>query len=129
MSRRSRAREVVLQVLYQDDLNPAHNLKTADDFIRHLAAASTGQSKEIVIASFNSFLEQAGLPLVEIATECKDNIVNIHLKQSRYFPLGSKGNREQQWTMPVCLRLGNADETSTSCLLLTEKEQVQMLQF
>ena len=106
---------------YMDEFQ--YGTATADDFIHHLAAASTSQSREVVIASFNSFLEQAGLPLVEIATECKDDIVNIHLKQSRYFPLGSKGNREQQWTMPVCLRLGNADETSTSCLLLTEKEQ------
>ena len=34
MSRRSRAREVVLQVLYQDDLNPSHNLRASDDFLR-----------------------------------------------------------------------------------------------
>jgi alanyl aminopeptidase len=106
---------------YMDEFQ--YGTATADDFIRHLAAASTSQSKEVVIAAFNSFLEQAGLPLVEVATECKDGHVSIHLKQSRYFPLGSKGDREQQWEMPVCLRLGNADETSTSCLLLTEKEQ------
>ena len=34
MSRRSRAREVVLQVLFQDDLNPSHNLRASDDFLR-----------------------------------------------------------------------------------------------
>jgi len=34
MSRRSRAREVALQVLYQDDLNPAMNPGTADEFLR-----------------------------------------------------------------------------------------------
>jgi N utilization substance protein B len=34
MSRRSRAREVALQILYEDDLNPSRNLKTADDFLR-----------------------------------------------------------------------------------------------
>lgn len=33
MSRRSRAREVVLQVLYQDDLNPKHDLHEADQFL------------------------------------------------------------------------------------------------
>lgn len=106
---------------YMDEFQ--YGKATADDFIRHLAAASTGQSKEVVIASFNSFLEQAGLPLVEVATECRDELVSIHLNQSRYFPLGSKGNREQQWKIPVCLRLGNADETTTTCLLLTEKQQ------
>ena len=34
MSRRSRAREVALQVLYQDDLNPAMNPGVADEFLR-----------------------------------------------------------------------------------------------
>lgn len=34
MSRRSRAREVALQVLYEDDLNPGRNPAVADLFIR-----------------------------------------------------------------------------------------------
>ena len=33
MTRRSRAREVALQVLYQDDLNPQHNPAESDDFL------------------------------------------------------------------------------------------------
>ncbi len=34
MSRRSRAREVALQVLYQDDLNPGNNPGEADRFLQ-----------------------------------------------------------------------------------------------
>lgn len=34
MTRRSRAREIVLQVLYQEDLHPDHDLRLADEFIR-----------------------------------------------------------------------------------------------
>lgn len=34
MARRSRAREVALQVLFQDDLNPGANPKTGDEFLR-----------------------------------------------------------------------------------------------
>ena len=34
MSQRRRAREVVLQVLYQDDLNPDRDLHESDDFVR-----------------------------------------------------------------------------------------------
>lgn len=33
MPRRSRAREVVLQILYEDDLNPDRNLAAADRFL------------------------------------------------------------------------------------------------
>lgn len=34
MSRRSRAREVVLQILYEDDLNPSRKLTLSDEFLR-----------------------------------------------------------------------------------------------
>ena len=34
MTRRTRAREVALQVLYQDDLNPGGNPATADTFLK-----------------------------------------------------------------------------------------------
>ncbi len=34
MSRRSRAREIALQVLFQDDLNPRNNPAVADDLLR-----------------------------------------------------------------------------------------------
>ena len=34
MFRRSRAREVVLQVLYEDDLNPQRNLAVSEEFLR-----------------------------------------------------------------------------------------------
>ena len=106
---------------YMDEFQ--YGTATADDFIRHLAAASTGQPEGLVVAAFNSFLEQPGLPLVEISRQCDDESLSIHLKQSRYFPLGSAGNSDQQWDIPVCLRLGYADENIKTCLLLTEKEQ------
>lgn len=35
MTRRSRAREVVLQVLYEDDMNPAHSIVASDQFLRN----------------------------------------------------------------------------------------------
>jgi N utilization substance protein B len=34
MSRRRRAREVVLQLLFEDDLNPCHNMAASDQFLR-----------------------------------------------------------------------------------------------
>jgi transcription antitermination protein NusB len=34
MSRRSRAREVVLQLLYQDDLHPAPDIEAIEEFLR-----------------------------------------------------------------------------------------------
>ena len=106
---------------YMDEFQ--YGTATADDFIRHLATASTEQPKDVVIAAFNSFLEQPGLPLVEIAKQCEGESLSVSLKQSRYFPLGSNGDQNQQWNIPVCLRLGYAEEDIKTCLLLTEKEQ------
>src|ERR1043166_7100182 len=40
MARRSRAREVALQVLYQDDLNPQHNPALSDLFLQHRLRAA-----------------------------------------------------------------------------------------
>jgi len=99
---------------------------TADDFIRYLAAASTSQPQEVVIEAFNSFIEQPGLPLVQLSSQCNDepggDSVNINLKQSRYFPLGSAGDSKQLWQVPVCLRAGNDGNASKTCLVLTQQE-------
>jgi len=51
-----------------------------------------------------------------------DEGVNIKLRQSRYFPLGSSGDREQLWKVPVCLSIGNSENSSKTCLMLTQKE-------
>ena len=45
MSRRSRAREIVLQALYQDDLNPDADPRTADEFL----SRRLGEDEELVI--------------------------------------------------------------------------------
>ena len=106
---------------YMDEFQ--YGTATADDFIRHLSTASTAQPADVVLTAFNSFLEQAGLPLVEIASQCDNENLSIHLKQSRYVPLGSNGEPDQQWNIPVCLRLGYADDDIKTCLLLTGSEQ------
>ncbi|MDH3902931.1 MAG: M1 family metallopeptidase, partial [Xanthomonadales bacterium] len=106
---------------YMDEFQ--YGTATADDFIRHLGAASSDKPGDVVIAAFNSFLEQPGLPLVEITRQCDGENVSIHLAQFRYFPLGSTGDRNQQWDIPVCLRIGDANGDTTTCLLLTAKEQ------
>jgi len=96
---------------------------TADDFIHHLAEASSEQPSWLVISAFNSFIEQAGLPLVEVSSNCEQKNLSIHLKQSRYFPIGSDGQQDQQWRIPVCLRLGYDYDEIKTCLVLGEPEQ------
>ncbi len=106
---------------YMDEFQ--YGSASADDFIRHLAGASSGPPAELVVAAFNSFLEQPGLPLVEVVSECGEAASTLRLRQSRYLPLGSTGSREQQWLIPVCLRTGLAEAETRTCLLLTAQEQ------
>src|SRR5262249_6826478 len=46
----------------------------------------------------------------------------IALKQSRYLPLGSKGDANHAWQIPVCARYGVGKDVRESCTLLTEAE-------
>ena len=51
MARRSRAREVALQVLFEDDLNPGRNPAHADDFLqRRLAAEPLAEFARALVA-------------------------------------------------------------------------------
>ena len=69
---------------YMDEFQ--YGIATADDFIGHLAAASTGQPGGLVVAAFNSFLEQPGLPLVEIASQCDERKPCCPFKTIPLFP-------------------------------------------
>ena len=63
MARRSRAREVALQVLYQDDLNPDANPGTADLFLRRRLQGEQPLEQEVPACSGvgGQGLEQHGL--------------------------------------------------------------------
>jgi alanyl aminopeptidase len=82
---------------------------TADDFLEAENAA-TGRD---VKTAFHTFLDQPGVPFVEASVSCPDPASRkldvlpdavVHLKQSRYLPLGSSGDASRTWELPVCLR-------------------------
>jgi alanyl aminopeptidase len=90
---------------------------TADDF---LAALSHAAGKDLA-APFQTFLVQPGVPFVETELRC-DGAPRVHLKQSRYLPLGSRGNPDQTWQLPVCVRRPEGKGTREACTLLTTRE-------
>ncbi|HEX7348041.1 MAG TPA: M1 family metallopeptidase, partial [Rhodanobacteraceae bacterium] len=88
----------------------------ADDLVNAIAtAAGKGATFK---AAFNSFLNQNGVPLVATKLDCspKGGAV-LDLTQSRYLPLGSTGNPDELWGVPVCVRFPNG----TQCQLLTTR--------
>ena len=88
---------------------------TATDFLTALSEAS---GKDVSKA-FSTFLDQAGVPLVSVAMECKGSATALHMEQKRFLPLGSKGSANQVWSIPVCVRYGSAAQ-QTECTLMTQ---------
>lgn len=87
---------------------------TAADFLTSLSEAS-GRD---VTGAFRSFLFQPGVPLVDVTLTCGAERSQLTMAQSRYLPIGSEGDSERQWELPVCVRYQVADATHEQCWLL-----------
>jgi alanyl aminopeptidase len=75
-----------------------------------------------VAAPFLTFLMQPGVPLVTTSMgerSCREGDTStLELQQERYLPVGSKGDANVSWQIPLCVR----HETGTTCGLLDERE-------
>ncbi|WP_199097600.1 M1 family metallopeptidase [Dyella sp. ASV21] len=97
---------------------------TADDLINAIAtAADKGDDFK---QAFKSFLNQPGVPYVQTRLEQVDGKTVLHLSQSRYLPVGSKGDDKQVWGVPMCVRYGTPDGSKVSCELF-DKAQGEMV--
>ncbi len=69
-----------------------------------------------IASAFRSFLVQPGVPLVTAQLRCDEHGASVTLAQERYFPVGSKGDPDRSWIIPICLR----DGSSEPCMLLQD---------
>jgi cytosol alanyl aminopeptidase len=89
---------------------------TADDLVGAIAtAANQGDAFK---QAFNSFLNQTGVPYVQAKLEQKDGKTLVQLSQSRYLPVGSAGDAQRIWGIPVCVRYAASTGPKESCELL-----------
>jgi alanyl aminopeptidase len=89
---------------------------TADDLVGAIAtAANQGPAFR---HAFNSFLDQSGVPYVQTKLEQKGGKTILHVTQSRYLPVGSTGDAQRVWGVPVCVRYGTADGSKVQCEML-----------
>ena len=86
-----------------------------------LAALSQASGREITPA-FQTFLDQAGIPLIEARVECSRGGAKLLLRQQRYLPLGSGAQRDRLWQIPVCARYSAQGAENESCILLSQPE-------
>jgi alanyl aminopeptidase len=92
---------------------------TADDLVDAIADAA-GKGDDFK-HDFKSFLNQSGVPMIETRLDCSGDHPVLHLKQSRYLPLGSKGDPNRVWGVPVCVRTG-AGADGVQCTMLDKAE-------
>jgi len=72
---------------------------TTADF---LAAISKAAGTDVA-RPFNTFLDQAGVPLVTADLRCADGPPRLALAQRRSLPIGSRGDTKQTWMIPICV--------------------------
>jgi alanyl aminopeptidase len=92
------------QALRQYLASHADGVADATAFLAALTQAQPGAG-----AAFETFLEQAGLPLLSMDLGCGPAGASLRLEQRRYVPLGSglaSTGSGQIWQLPVCVRYG-----------------------
>ncbi|MGZ3416899.1 MAG: M1 family metallopeptidase [Polyangiales bacterium] len=93
--------------------HPNGNATSAD-----LLDALSRVAKKDVATPFRTFLDRPGVPLLDVKLDCSPSPV-LTVTQSRWFPLGSKGDRKQTWQLPMCARTPEGE----TCALLTKPEE------
>ncbi len=97
-----------------------HASATVYDLMDSLTEVAGKQAR--VSEVFESFLFQPGLPYLDATAECVDGESRLRLRQQRYLPLGSTADAQRQWSLPVCIAYGGADQRQEHCLLLDAAE-------
>lgn len=93
----------------------AYAVADAEDFMTSLAR---GSGRPEVAPAFRSFIYQAGLPLVGARLDCGKGKPALQLEQSRYLPVGSRGDPKRTWQVPLCVRYGDGVTLHKQCVLL-----------
>jgi alanyl aminopeptidase len=95
---------------------------TAEDFIASLAE---GSDRSEIEAAFKSYIEQPGVPLMSVSTNCDDAAnPKLEVRQARYAPLGSSIEPGTgKWQVPFCVAYDDGTDRKSSCTLITESVQ------
>ncbi|MCG2595346.1 M1 family metallopeptidase [Ramlibacter sp. XY19] len=88
---------------------------SADDFF---AALADGDAQ--LASGMAGFVQQPGVPLVDVAVACSNGEATATLRQQRFVPAGAAAG-SGRWAIPVCLRAEGA--TQPACTVLREQQQ------
>jgi aminopeptidase N len=93
---------------------------TAEDFWDAQAKTSRKPVDQIM----PTWVKQAGVPIVNVKTQCSGNSTSVTLTQKRYFVdrLKFEEPNDQIWQIPLCLQ-GSASGKNAKCEVLTKREE------
>jgi cytosol alanyl aminopeptidase len=97
---------------------------TVEDFLGALDA----ESKRPVASAFSTFLDQNGVPRVDINLHCSARGASLDLTQTRLSPLGAAATPGSRWKIPVCVTYGQGAAKHEACTLLTDPSATLPLQ-
>ncbi len=114
------------QAIQKHLLAHPHGVASTEELLEALSSVA-GQPD--LIRATRSFLDQPGVPFVEATLDCTPGQpVNVEIKQSRFLPLGSTGDADKQWLIPVCLAYGKPDGSrAEQCQLLPQTKAASIL--
>ncbi len=95
-----------------------HRVADVENFMSSLAK---GSGRPDVVPAFRSFIDQPGVPIVSVAVNCEANHASLLVSQARYLPAGSRGNADQIWQIPLCVRSSSNGVAVKQCKLVTKK--------
>ena len=91
----------------------------AEDFL----AAIGSHSKPEYAHAFATFLNQNGVPQVNVQLRCRPGAAPVlSVEQERLLPVGSPGDRNALWGIPFCAAYSYGDGRRQSCQLITAKQ-------
>jgi alanyl aminopeptidase len=95
---------------------------TSRDFFEAIAQAS-GRS-ESALAAFRGFVEQPGLPLVDVGLRCGKGPPALEVSQRRFQAAGTLAP-QMKWTTPACFRYRAHGAVQTQCEeILNERRRI-----
>ncbi len=91
----------------------AHGNATSRDFMAALAEAAGPDSA--LATHFRGFIEQPGIPLIDVSLQCK-GAPTLKLAQQRLRPVGSKADGRESWNTPACFHYSLGGKLHGTCI-------------
>ena len=94
----------------------ANGLATTPDFEASISEAAGNN----IAPAFDTFLDQAGVPVLNVTLRCGAGSPSLALSQQRSLPVGSSGSKAQTWRIPVCVKYGFNGEVHRECEIMAD---------